>query len=115
MGDNGESGSLSTSGGGGEVSGCTKTRGLGGTIHKGEDVNPALPGKRGTVAGTGGAAGVSTVSTVSTGVSVSVWGGGGGAGGRGIKGAEVNPHGFLLIIGATGTKRGGASVVAVAS
>lgn len=84
---------------------------MGGTIHKGEDVNPALPGRRGTVAGIGGAAGVSTVSTVSTGVS----GGGGGAGGRGIKGAEVNPQGFLLIIGATGTKRGGAAVVAVAS
>ena len=81
---------------------------MGGTIHKGEDVNPALPGRRGTVAGIGGAAGVSTVST-------GVSGGGGGAGGRGIKGAEVNPQGFLLIIGATGTKRGGAAVVAVAS
>jgi hypothetical protein len=100
-----QSPSLSSGGGGGGADslGCTKTRGFGGTIHSGDDRNPARPGKRGTGAAcaTGSGSG----------------GGGGGAGGawwgRNIKGAEVKPQGFLAIfMGSTCTKRGGAKVVA---
>ena len=99
-----QSPSLSSGGGGGADSlGCTKTRGFGGTMHSGDDRNPARPGKRGTGAACAAGSGSG--------------GGGGGAGGawwgRNVNGAEVKPQGFLAIfMGSTCTKRGGAKVVA---
>lgn len=116
-GDNGEPGdfgeshsaSLSSGGGGGGAAvGCTKTRGLGGTMHRGEDRNPARPGRRGTGAGAAGAAGAAGSGSAGA-------GGGAGAGGaaamwgRGINGAEVKPQGFR-VMGSTCTNRGGAAV-----
>jgi len=63
-----QSPSLSSGGGGGADSlGCTKTRGFGGTMHSGDDRNPARPGKRGTGAACAAGSGSG--------------GGGGGAGG----------------------------------
>lgn len=54
-------------------------------MHRGADMKPALPGKRGTPAGADGGA---------------------GGGGRGIRGAEVKPQGCLVsFMGSTFTSR----------
>lgn len=122
-GDNGEPGdfgeshsaSLSSGGGGGGAAvGCTKTLGLGGTMHRGEDRNPARPGRRGTAgaAGAGAAGAAGSAGSAGAGGAAGAAGGAAAMWGRGINGAEVKPQGFR-VMGATCTNRGGAAVASL--
>ena len=100
----------SSAGGGGGFGGPssaeapTATRGLGGTLQRGDEVKPARPGNLGIAEGTSFGLGGAGSEVAGAGVAT-----GGGIGGRATSGAEVKPQGFRLS-GSVWRSRAGAAV-----